>query len=834
MAAEDKRVTDLTEKTTANDNSLVHFVDVDDVTQNSSGSSFKIKKSSFLKDNLLKKTIAQIRAFTGILPNTNFYTTDLGQEGNWYYDATDTTSVDNTGTILVTADGKRIKRVINYGVNIKWFGAKGDSSYGYIRNQSGATQGNDDGQAIQDAIDYCLVTGQKLVVPVGVYRSTIPIVISYPNGLKMEGDGTPYEISLTQYTNGTSPLYKGVIFFRDYTGAPLFSFNGGLNTADANWSTFRDGKMWKTDIKNIGWMDRTGITTNVTSLIMAKRSILMRFKNCLFLGSATSNFEGFQIDDSVFDDCRFVSGGGRIESPNVLLHRVTTVAGETTYSEATNSLTFIACIFEGHNGRNLLTAPASYTRADGTVFTESGSISALQILGGVFKYPNLKNSSSLNNVELNNVSSANCTFAISHKGCIDGSTSSSTEIFKLFNSFNSYFNIQAEKLANANLTINNFITCVGGTSINIDCQLTDGSAGIAGTEAVNISGGSLNIVRGSVSTVTGTKILTNNHVQYFPNKTAPSASVGGVTIYADTSNRFSLINDSGVTSPIATLGLDNTFTAKQFINPTLNAVANVARPFYVKPVLNAVADNDFLYAYAFEPTFNVNGFTGVKRLFTTILNGGTFQLNGSSGNLEVNPTGTELYFSGGTNNFLNAPSSGASLSLKANVYAGIQSSLNVSYFRVIMATGNVLMQNGGTFTDNGVDRLQVAGTISASAATNANQVVVKSQLDASKPYKVYTALLTQTGTSAPTAIVLDNTLGGTIVWTRNVQGTYTGTLNGAFTTNKTALFHTVTNSNSISMNSNNSNSVVISVNNFSAGAIDGGLANTTIEIRVYN
>lgn len=54
-------------------------------------------------------TIAQIRALSGTLPNNYFYTTNIGQEGNWYFDNTDTTTSDNTGTVLVTADGKRIK-----------------------------------------------------------------------------------------------------------------------------------------------------------------------------------------------------------------------------------------------------------------------------------------------------------------------------------------------------------------------------------------------------------------------------------------------------------------------------------------------------------------------------------------------------------------------------------------------------------------------------------------------------------------------------------------------------------------------------------------------------
>ncbi len=54
-----------------------------------------------------------------------------------------------------------------------------------------------------------------------------------------------------------------------------------------------------------------------------------------------------------------------------------------------------------------------------------------------------------------------------------------------------------------------------------------------------------------------------------------------------------------------------------------------------------------------------------------------------------------------------------------------------------------------------------------------------------RPYKVYTALLSQTGTSAPTAVVLENTLVGAIVWTTLGDGQYIGTLSGAFTANKT-------------------------------------------------
>ena len=50
--------------------------------------------------------------------------------------------------------------------------------------------------------------------------------------------------------------------------------------------------------------------------------------------------------------------------------------------------------------------------------------------------------------------------------------------------------------------------------------------------------------------------------------------------------------------------------------------------------------------------------------------------------------------------------------------------------------------------------------------------------------KVYRALLSQTGTSAPSAIVVENTIGGTVVWTRGNVGMYIGTLAGAFPNGK--------------------------------------------------
>ena len=144
---------------------------------------------------------------------------------------------------------------------------------------------------------------------------------------------------------------------------------------------------------------------------------------------------------------------------------------------------------------------------------------------------------------------------------------------------------------------------------------------------------------------------------------------------------------------------------------------------------------------------------------------------------------------------------------------------------------NYLPLSGGT----------VNGTISASPATTANQVPTWGQVQAAaRPYKVYTALLTQTGTNAPTATVLENTLGGTIVWTRNSTGNYYGTLNGAFpVANKVILFQggdmwNILPLEIIRVGYLNTNTVQIFTHQATDGAlVDSSLASTSIEIRVY-
>ena len=100
-------------------------------------------------------------------------------------------------------------------------------------------------------------------------------------------------------------------------------------------------------------------------------------------------------------------------------------------------------------------------------------------------------------------------------------------------------------------------------------------------------------------------------------------------------------------------------------------------------------------------------------------------------------------------------------------------------------------------------------------------------------YLKYVALLTQTGTDAPTAIVLENTLGGTVVWTRSEVGVYAGTLSGVFTENKTAIFLGAAVGNIIQYGFWDSTNYILLLTMEGGVAADEKLYLTPIEIRVY-
>ena len=100
-------------------------------------------------------------------------------------------------------------------------------------------------------------------------------------------------------------------------------------------------------------------------------------------------------------------------------------------------------------------------------------------------------------------------------------------------------------------------------------------------------------------------------------------------------------------------------------------------------------------------------------------------------------------------------------------------------------------------------------------------------------YTLYTALVTQAGTAAPTATVLQNTITGTLTWGYTSPGIYTLTSNGTpFTSNKTIVFLNVGDgeANQMLMWTRTSSSVITLNTNGDNDRITAG----ALEIRVYS
>jgi hypothetical protein len=109
--------------------------------------------------------------------------------------------------------------------------------------------------------------------------------------------------------------------------------------------------------------------------------------------------------------------------------------------------------------------------------------------------------------------------------------------------------------------------------------------------------------------------------------------------------------------------------------------------------------------------------------------------------------------------------------------------------------------------------------------------------DLTPTYKVYTAVLTQSGTNAPTANVLENTLGGTVILARVGVGEYTATLNGAFASgffiDSANLDYSLTDNESrLSIGYTDANSIVMFVQRYDTGSVTDGWVGY-VSIRVY-
>ena len=127
---------------------------------------------------------------------------------------------------------------------------------------------------------------------------------------------------------------------------------------------------------------------------------------------------------------------------------------------------------------------------------------------------------------------------------------------------------------------------------------------------------------------------------------------------------------------------------------------------------------------------------------------------------------------------------------------------------------------------SGADKLVGTETTNNDATKNFS---VQEVSDFVKPYKVYVALLTQSGTNPPVAIELENTL-GTITFGYQSSGVYTVNSSGLFTASKTWTNPTLKDNTNLQLSMYRNTSSLLYLVDADG---DNGLLETSIEIRVY-
>jgi len=254
-------------------------------------------------------TISEIRSSIGDIPS-QLYTTDIGQEGHWYFDGMGALTEDNTGTILVTADLKRFRRAFDGALRPEWFGAKGDFN---------GTSGTDDTVAIQKCINSiktgtiifsgkAYVINQTLVIPSFDANNSAEIVFKGEGKLSSNGfknqpnDGIVQLVWMGSDTSYTSAIKSdSAQTWCDFSKLMLFNLTNRSDIDGITLNSYRNGSMCEINI--------FGFRKN---LVINGDYYYSTFNKCRFTNAKQINIHTVGLANlATFDNC-FITGAESI------------------------------------------------------------------------------------------------------------------------------------------------------------------------------------------------------------------------------------------------------------------------------------------------------------------------------------------------------------------------------------------------------------------------------------------------------------------------------------------------------------------------------------------
>lgn len=282
-------------------------------------------------------TIAALRANTTALTQIyvqGYYADGDGGEGPFWYNAADTSSADNHGTIIVDASGRRWYRDTGaLPLSIRWFGAHGNGS-------------TDDTAAIQATVN----VGAAWYVPPGTYpftSVTIPLITNFDFGgcgqagvLKQTGTGFKFT-SIATGIHGALATIHDLTF--DGTAGTGHTFNGTYyqeidyinlyfnNVPPGNAALFLAGNpndgTYMHDVRVRGLRIYCGAGSGNAGLHLgatASDTVISDFimqaaftcSYCVYAdtGAATTQFQNIHIYNAAINNVGYNNGGGNLFS----------------------------------------------------------------------------------------------------------------------------------------------------------------------------------------------------------------------------------------------------------------------------------------------------------------------------------------------------------------------------------------------------------------------------------------------------------------------------------------------------------------------------------------
>lgn len=291
-------------------------------------------------------TVEKLRQMNGLRPEAAYYVTDAGKEGFFLCDENDTASPDNTGTVLVASDGKRLKRVHDGTLIATWFGAAGD----------GTTV---DTAALQSALD--AAAGGKLLIPrqrsgfylTGQLYIRSDTVIEFEPGTVVQAVDTlsrkaPYErmiriknaVNVFIAGNGAT-LQMNKAAYNSGEQAHIFDISGSSNVL----------------IERINANDSGGDGFYVGAYEASQpysRNIILR--ECRASNNRRQGLSVITVDGLLVENCRFDRTDGTAPKSGVDIE-------PNSALERLKNIRFVGCSAEGNVGRGFLVTLLKLTAA---------------------------------------------------------------------------------------------------------------------------------------------------------------------------------------------------------------------------------------------------------------------------------------------------------------------------------------------------------------------------------------------------------------------------------------------------------------------------------------